>query len=355
MKPRTKETLKYLGASLINNDACIAGGRERPWYFALIIGILGTLLALTPIMTTYFTQTGATIVSSDTHGIDSYLIGFQEALYEDAVEMKVEEASDGSHYLVTNFAEVYAKDTGYPYFNLTREDAQGNTTTVFRAYYYGDIDNATLSERRNDVIDNYVSPNAAEGEETPYNVSTIFMSSHAFYFETAPYYGEGQRGTALYGDYDNLPVGCDIAKFAVESLNGTPYEVGFVDKAESWQDYYSASISNWTNFFDLAYKNTAYNTAWIQTGVSAAVYVAMAFFMGLMVFLMTRGKNNPFRIYTFWESQKIAYWAAFTPGLLSLVLGFILPNYALLMYVAIYGIRIVWLTMKSLRPAPSNN
>ena len=95
MKPRTKETLRYLGASLINNDACIAGARERPWYFAVPMAILSVLLALVPIAVTYFQQSGSLIVTGDTHGLDTALIGFQEALYDDGVEMVVNEREDG--------------------------------------------------------------------------------------------------------------------------------------------------------------------------------------------------------------------------------------------------------------------
>jgi hypothetical protein len=71
--------------------------------------------------------------------------------------------------------------------------------------------------------------------------------------------------------------------------------------------------------------------------------------LGLTVFLMTRGKTNPFRIYTFWECQKIAYWAAFSPSVLALI-GFAFPAYAPLVYIFLYGMRVMWMSMRSLRP-----
>ena len=100
-----------------------------------------------------------------------------------------------------------------------------------------------------------------------------------------------------------------------------------------------------------AYNSTKITNAWMNTGIFSAVFVGLALVLGLMVFLMTRGKNNPFRIYTFWESQKIAYWASFSPAVLSL-LAFIpaLSNYAILMYIFFYGMRVMWMSMRSLRP-----
>jgi len=70
-----------------------------------------------------------------------------------------------------------------------------------------------------------------------------------------------------------------------------------------------------------------------------------------MIFILTRGKRNPFRIYTFWETQKISYWASFTPSLLALIFGFIFTEYAVMIFVMLIGVRIMWMSMKSLKPA----
>ena len=71
---------------------------------------------------------------------------------------------------------------------------------------------------------------------------------------------------------------------------------------------------------------------------------------GLVVFLLTRGKRNPFRVYTFWETQKIAYWAGVAPALLSLALGFLLTQFSLMLFIFLFGMRLMWLSMKTMRP-----
>jgi hypothetical protein len=84
-------------------------------------------------------------------------------------------------------------------------------------------------------------------------------------------------------------------------------------------------------FFNDGFETTKTSQAWIWTGIMAGVYAAFIIFMGLMIFLMTRGKNNPYRIYTFWQTQKMAYWAAPTPAVLAMGLGFAFSSYAIFM------------------------
>ncbi|MDD7715503.1 MAG: hypothetical protein PUJ84_06330, partial [Mollicutes bacterium] len=94
-------------------------------------------------------------------------------------------------------------------------------------------------------------------------------------------------------------------------------------------------------------KNTQ---SWTYCGIMAAVYVGLEFLFGLVIFLMTRGKRNPFRIYTFWETQKMAYWASVSPAILSLIVGFLLPQFAMMGFIFLFGLRIMWMSMRSLRP-----
>ena len=79
---RTKENIKLGAASLINNDACIQLGRTRPWYAAVIVGILSLLLALIPTMVTNFNQSAGVILNPPTYDFDRGLVVFQEELNE---------------------------------------------------------------------------------------------------------------------------------------------------------------------------------------------------------------------------------------------------------------------------------
>ena len=73
--------------------------------------------------------------------------------------------------------------------------------------------------------------------------------------------------------------------------------------------------------------------------------------MGLMVFLLTRGKKNIFRVYTFGDCQKISAWSMVSPALLGMILGFFIQDYAMMFFIILLGVRVMWLSMKQLRPA----
>ena len=71
----------------------------------------------------------------------------------------------------------------------------------------------------------------------------------------------------------------------------------------------------------------------------------------LLIFLLTRGKNNPLKSTIKWyHGFGISTWLSMTPALLSLVLGFFLSNFAMMIYILTFGIRCMWLSMKNLRP-----
>ena len=72
--------------------------------------------------------------------------------------------------------------------------------------------------------------------------------------------------------------------------------------------------------------------------------------MGLMMFLLTRGKNNPNRGLTFFITCKIDAWITFTPALLGMILGFIWNAAAGLGFIVLIGLRTMWLSMRQLSP-----
>ncbi|MCR4880242.1 MAG: hypothetical protein K5906_04740, partial [Bacilli bacterium] len=76
----------------------------------------------------------------------------------------------------------------------------------------------------------------------------------------------------------------------------------------------------------------------------------LTLFLGLLMFLLTRGKRN-FNNYLKWyQCMCISAWAAFTPGLLGLIFGFLMPAYAIMFFILFMGVRVMWLSMKQLSP-----
>ena len=88
----------------------------------------------------------------------------------------------------------------------------------------------------------------------------------------------------------------------------------------------------------------------MQLGIISAVNAGIVLIMGFMLWILTRGKNNPYRLFTVWEAFKMAFWACISPALITVALGFLITNFAATMFPLLVGVRIMWMSMKSLRP-----
>jgi hypothetical protein len=76
----------------------------------------------------------------------------------------------------------------------------------------------------------------------------------------------------------------------------------------------------------------------------------MAAMMTFIIFVMTRGKNNPNRDLKFKDTLKIGAWALLSPALLTIVAGGLFPEFAPTAFVLFVGLRLMWLSSKYLRP-----
>ncbi len=113
--------------------------------------------------------------------------------------------------------------------------------------------------------------------------------------------------------------------------------------------YQGAFAENWYTSFDLNYKASKSANMTYTTLIYLAIYIVIGLLMGLLIYLLTRGKNNYYRYLKFWTSEKIGAWIALCPGLLAMVLGFLLPSYAIVFFIALVGLRTMWLCMMQLR------
>ncbi|MDD4154812.1 MAG: hypothetical protein PHT30_05335 [Bacilli bacterium] len=351
------KNFKLIMKSLINNDACIEGGRTKKWYFALIFIVLSLVLAILPIMVTSLQAQGSDFTNlTYLYNYDNAIVAFSDHLEDNNLSMVVSEDANG-RFLDVNSTEWDAVQSGpknifKQYVHLNNDDE-----IDFEVYY--------TSAVGEEFVNYYtlVSENKSPLNGLPRDLDATARSISYLIFGRERMVGQlFQPGntTALSGvsgDYLNLELGLDFKTLATVVLNDIAYvtsqdakfsEVGGALLAEQ---YRKAVISKWNVVYDDIYYNTKMTTARDSTLIMLGVDALLIFFMGLMIFILTRGKRNPFRIYTFWETQKISYWASFTPSLLALIFGFIFTEYAVMIFVMLIGVRIMWMSMKSLKPA----
>ena len=341
--------------SLINNDACIEGGRTKRWFFAVIFAVLSLVMAVLPIMVTSLQAQGSDFTAGNyLYNYDNAIVAFSDSLTDNNLSMVVSEDANGRFLAVdkSQWEAAYTANAYKQYVHLNNDSKVDFEVYYTEAVGQEFVDYYTLVSQNKSPIDGSWREAADTARSTSY---LIFGRERMVGQLFQP--GNTTALSGVSGDYIKLDLGFDFKSLATVEIDGVTYVTSHDDKFSEPNgflsiDAYRSQIQNrWNDVYDAVYYNTKMVTARDSTLIMLGVDALLIFFMGLMIFILTRGKRNPFRIYTFWETQKIAYWASFTPSLLALIFGFIFTEYAVMIFVMLIGVRIMWMSMKSLKPA----
>ena len=349
------KNFKLIMKSLINNDACIEGGRTKRWFFAVIFAVLSLVLAVLPIMVTSLQAQGSDFTAGNyLYNYDNAIVAFSDSLTDNNLSMVVSEDANGRFLAVdkSQWEAAYTANAYKQYVHLNNDSKVDFEVYYTEAVGQEFVDYYTLVSQNKSPIDGSWREAADTARSTSY---LIFGRERMVGQLFQP--GNTTALSGVSGDYLKLDLGFDFKSLATVEIDGVTYVTSHDDKFSEPNgflsiDAYRSQIQNrWNDVYDAVYYNTKMVTARDSTLIMLGVDALLIFFMGLMIFILTRGKRNPFRIYTFWETQKIAYWASFTPSLLALIFGFIFTEYAVMIFVMLIGVRIMWMSMKSLKPA----
>ena len=349
------KNFKLIMKSLINNDACIEGGRTKRWFFAVIFAVLSLVMAVLPIMVTSLQAQGSDFTAGNyLYNYDNAIVAFSDSLKDNNLSMVVSEDANGRFLAVdkSQWEAAYTANAYKQYVHLNNDSKVDFEVYYTEAVGQEFVDYYTLVSQNKSPIDGSWREAADTARSTSY---LIFGRERMVGQLFQP--GNTTALSGVSGDYLKLDLGFDFKSLATVEIDGVTYVTSHDDKFSEPNgflsiDAYRSQIQNrWNDVYDAVYYNTKMVTARDSTLIMLGVDALLIFFMGLMIFILTRGKRNPFRIYTFWETQKIAYWASFTPSLLALIFGFIFTEYAVMIFVMLIGVRIMWMSMKSLKPA----
>ena len=318
------KNLKLLLSSLISNHSCVEGGRKKPWFFAVPMFLIAMILALIPPFVQTITKQGDSSISSVSYEMDEALLAFSKTLNDNGIEMTVSSdkrlviTAGSFDTIATNTDDFEHKCYTHSYWNDKASEYQPDLDI----YYVADI---------NLVDDTYFKMNVTteSGTSKANRTRSVLLftnESVSFYIYSIP---KGAAVASIYGDYQSFEEGYKVNQI----YKGT--------KANTWTE--------WKSFFRVAYDANRVKTTWMTTGILAGINFAITVFMGLMLWVLTRGKNN-LNWFGLWETQKIAYWASISPAILAVGLGFLLTSFAQVVYPMLLGVRVMWLSMKLLRP-----
>ncbi len=361
MKDKTKKLIKNLFGSLAINDSAIEGAKTAPWWIAVILFVVGTFLPIIPIMVTNSKAYGASYLSSNVYGYEQRLaagvLDLQEKGYTYKVENKqlVERIGDAVQETTwEENAEGVSKDETPVYTYYVVRD--GVTEIGFEIYYSDRPVNKTTKsitalkktiEERSYIqgTTNLYDSATNDKSSATYKVSYVLLYKDGMYSKVYVNKSTSAAATSASGmNWNN-------AKF--DELLTNLATVENVEKNLYNDAYVNGVFNNFKVVNNNGYKDQKIKSFWLNSGLYYGIYIALGFFMGFMMWVLTRGKNNPNRGLNIFTAFKISWWIDLTPGILAMAIGFMWTQAAGLAYIVLIGIRTMWLSMRSLNPSPT--
>lgn len=342
------KTLGLLFRSLYSNSAVVDGARGKKWWYAIIFFLLSTIISVIPIVTTTALVNGGQFLAANAYNLDRALPAFSTFLDKKKLDLVIDSSKgtlngDGTLSIATwNTALGETTDPKAPLpvpFKYIEKimvpDSTLNPTgsskdiTILEVYNFTTFKNELISENitrilKGDVITATMPdvPTKYETKDLKRTISFLILGKDTYTIYKFP--NNKTNYSATGGDYLNLK------------------DIKSLSEVKTYED--------WQKFVELGYMNTKNKNCLVQTSIMLGINAGIVLLMGLMFFILTRGKANPYRSYTFWECMKISFWSMLSPAILSLVFGFFLTQFATLIFVLIFGVRAMWLSMKQLKP-----
>ena len=366
MSPKAKFTLVSVFKGLVSNQAVIDGSRESAWWIAALFLVFSVFLPLIPNFVTLSNANGSSFISNYNFGLDTEMARYAYNMKQDGVELKVEGGT--LHYYeagvekADKFVDLssYEYAGGYTYFNLPFEQLDHEYNYVNTVTNQVDVRIFTLSDKnlKKNVtaltkqmftLGSTLYPSETPDEKHYLPNLVIFTPTT---FAVAVYkQGTTTQAATSYGglNWKNTSPKVGI----VERLLGDgAEEISSLTEIEFVNKYTVSSFKQFKKICTETYLNQKEVTKWQTTGIYAGIYAGVIVFLGLMVFILTRGKSNPYKFLNVWHCQKIAWWAGASPAILGTVLSLIFAGNSIgqMAFILLVSLRIMWLSMKQLRP-----
>ena len=349
MKDRTKEIVKDGFGSLVNNAAAIRGAKAGPLWLTIVMFVLSVFLPVVPIFVSNITTKGDSFLNSYSYGLEKYVTKVAMDLKDDGYTLGI----DGNHLLSVkkegNPVDFDSYGSNQPLASY-KDEVTGEY--AFQLY----ISNATKSSEQKEVynaISNkyYATATITETEYDKSNTAASYRPTYMILFANNVFMqiNKGSKAVknSLGGDYKTIKEKND---YLADLLTVKNKEGEVVAQDLTSRTYCDGVLKNFKKFLDKSYETLRIKNTFATSGIYLGIFFGLAVIMGFLMWLLTRGKNNPNNYYTPWLTMKIQGRLGLAPALITLIVGFFLTSYAPLIYIMTIGLRAMWVSMKELRP-----
>ena len=337
--------------TLISNAAVVEGGRTFKWFIPLIFAIVAVILAVIPTFASNMSVQAGNSFLATTYGYEIGLLHFEQALDTQGVSLVIKDGVLVNEKKDWQDKMAYSASTKWYKYEAHDLYGEGNQTTLFEVFF-NDTDRSDqdylnyVVTNKNPYVTNADEYRTFDKEGNPLttvSTSYLFLGKKIFY--AASFKSTGVAGSAVQGLYDHHN-GLDLKSLATRSINGD----ALTGDAATGRGLTQSILASYKTFFTDGYNSTKVGNTWKWTGIIVGVNVGTVVLMGLLIFLLTRGKRNPYRIFKFWECLKMSMLASVSPAIISIPLGFLMAQFAYFGFVIIFAFRVMWMSMRTLSP-----
>lgn len=347
MRQNTKFNLKNIFGSLFSNQCAIDAARTLPWWSSIIVALLGVLLPIVPLV----------VQVANTHG-QNYISGVNYGLDRDLTSVTVDLHNNEQKFVVDDNKLLHYYKGGIEQNLSVTEDLKPVATYLnskenqyeLNVYYTNREESGTDS-----VVDLFnhvkalkyvkggVTPKTdADKDEDCYTPSFLILHRRGLNLVLFKHNSVSSAATAYNGDWQNTKSNEDIVTRML-TVSGKEIQTEVKDL-----DYVKGVFDNYKGLFDEAYITSINRMYLLNTTVYFGIYLGLVILLGLLIFALTRGKNNPNRYLKWYNCLGIMCWASFAPGLLGMVFGFMLSQFATMFFIVFMGLRAMWMSMRQL-------
>ena len=343
MKEKTKSFLSNFFGGLISNQRAMDGAKTNPWWVALIIGLFGIILPVLPITISQAKTYGASFLASNKYNFDQNIASLTVQMLKDGDEFVVND----QHLLEYQPSESLPARSDYEPI-ITKTNTSDGQYELMIYYMTGDyLDLQGFVDGINERQYKIGTINIATAEEAKYAPSFMVLFKDGLYVRLNKY-NSTDAGKNTYTnfktDWKQFQPGHKLLASTLGDLNLNEIDPNL------YGDQKDAIYNKWVEVFNKSFiSQKRYNT-WVTTAMFFGIYFGLVVLMGLLLFLLTRGKNNVFNYLKFMDTEKMAWWSALAPGILAMIVGFIFSNFAQMAFIVLLGLRTMWMATRQLRP-----
>ena len=346
MKDRTKEVLRDGFGSLINNACCLRGAKNGPLWLTIIFFVLALLLPVLPIFIAQANTNGTTFLGGRSYFLEKYIPSIGLDLKDNRhVEIKVDNDHLMSFYEDGNPVDMSNYGSKQPFANYLNYANGQYDFSLYISDATSKADQESVINAVNDVYYEVNTTTVTVNKDNAYHASYMILFKNNVY--VAIYYGVKRVTNSFGGDFNSV----NPTDTWLTSLLEVKDNDGNIIAPSMFNDAYTNGVlNNYKKFIDQSYATLKIRNMFGTSGIYLAIFFGANVLMGFLMWLLTRGKNNPNNYFSPWLTMKAQARLALSPALITMVAGFFLTNYVPMIYIMLLGLRVMWMSMKELRP-----